>query len=691
MGRHVRFGLLAGSALLIFSASAQAQEQAAPKKPRKSSADVIVVTGQRDRPSNLATESLLGRTDVPLLDTPLVMQRISNTDLQAMAATDLYRAVRNISAVTKRPSYFGQNTATFTVRGFELDVYTHYLKDGFRYLAEGNQLMSNIDSVEVLKGAAAILYGRSKPGGVVNIVSKRPTRKTSHEAAITYGRWDMQQSDTAISGPLTSAGTWLYRLDATYQDSGSFRDTVWNKTLLLAPQILWSPNDETQMRLRIDWTQDRRRPDYGIPVFGKTPANVPISRYYGEDFDYQKSTTLNALLSLETSLSEAWQLRAAYGHYRTRYSDKTEQFYNDFVKGDMLYRSYAKYPRLHGFDNGQIEASGNFTQGNIDHHLLIGAEAEYRSEKSQPYLIYGDVSIGTKIFDPRYIHDREKLLRMVRPYRENMDFNIFWGNVYVQDQIDFSDNWHALVGLRYMPGSFTPRAGLLYNLTPQLSLFTSLARLAERNYGSCSVGKCPDYPDEQSLQAEIGAKYALADGSFNASVALFDMRKKNVLILDAFRDGDDVLEHRHQSRGVEMDMSGHIGAGFRVIASYAYVDARAQEKMNSVYHPLGNAARHTGSLWLSRDFSLSDHDTLNLGAGMEARSRRWINSTEDMFMPGYVTADVAASWQHKKWNVALFGSNIFNRTYYESTAGSSGAAIYPGRPRYWQIRVGVKY
>ena len=243
MGHHVRFGLLASSALLIFSASAQAQDQPETKKPRKSSSDVIVVTGQRDRPSNLATESLLGRTDVPLLDTPLVMQRISNTDLQAMAATDLYRAVRNISAVTKRPSYFGQNTATFTVRGFELDVYTHYLKDGFRYLAEGNQLMSNIDSVEVLKGAAAILYGRSKPGGVVNIVSKRPTRKTSHEAAITYGRWDMQQSDAAISGPLNSAGTWLYRLDATYQDSGSFRDTVWNKTLLLAPQILWSPNE----------------------------------------------------------------------------------------------------------------------------------------------------------------------------------------------------------------------------------------------------------------------------------------------------------------------------------------------------------------------------------------------------------------------------------------------------------------
>jgi len=684
-----RLRLLGSCAALVFSVSATAQEVV--EKTPKSPSDVIIVTGQRDRPSNAATESLLGRTDVPLLDTPLVMQRLSATDLQAMAATDLYRAVRNISAVTRRPSYFGQNTATFTVRGFELDVYTHYLKDGFRYLAEGNQLMSNVDSVEVLKGAAAILYGRSKPGGVVNIVSKRPTRKASYELTASYGRFDSKQVDIGISGPLNKAGTWLYRVDLAGQDSGSFRDTVWNKTQMVAPQIMWSPNGETQMRLRIDWTRDSRRPDYGVPVFGNTPAHVPITRYYGEDFDYQRSTTLNALLSFETQLSQSWQLRAAYGHYRTRYSANTEQFYNDYVEGDMLYRSYARYPRLHSFDNGQIEAAGNFTLGNIEHHVLIGAEAEYRSEKSQPYLTYGEVSIGMPIFDPQYIHNYEELLRRVKPYPENMDFDILWGNVYVQDQIDLGDKWHALLGLRYMPGSFTPRAGILYNITSELSLFTSFARLAEPNYGSCSEGSCPDYPDEKSMQAEIGVKYAPIDGSFNASMALFDMRKKNVLVLDAFRDGDDVFEHRHQSRGVEMDISGDVGAGVRVVASYAYVDARAQVKADSPYYALANAARHSGSLWLSRDIILSAEDKLNFGTGLEARSRRWINTKEGMYMPGYVTADIAASWQHKQWNVALLGSNILNRTYYESTAGTSGAAVYPGRPRYWQIRVGLKY
>ena len=241
MRRCAKVILLCSSALVSLG-KAHGQEIAAADT---TAADTIVVTGNRVEGFAVTYATLATKTDTPLIDTPQSVQVISNAVIKAMGATDLYDVVRNVSGVTRRASYWGQNTATFNIRGFDLDNENGYLKDGLRYFAEGTVVLGNVDHVEILKGPASVLYGRAQPGGIANMVSKMPSAKFSGGVELAAGRWNSYSINADINGTLNGSETLVARIDAEYDEADSFRDTVWNKTLMLAPQLLWKPDQNT--------------------------------------------------------------------------------------------------------------------------------------------------------------------------------------------------------------------------------------------------------------------------------------------------------------------------------------------------------------------------------------------------------------------------------------------------------------
>lgn len=721
MRRSIRLLLLRSSALLAFApiGIAQAQVLASADETAASDGQAIVVTGSRIEGYRVETAQSATKTDVPLLDTPMSVQVISHDVIRDMGATDLYDVVRNVSGVTRRASYWGQNTSTFNIRGFDLDNENGYLKDGFRYFAEGKVVLGNVDRVEILKGPASVLYGRAQPGGIANMVTKTPTAELSGGFEASMGRWNSYGITADINGALDAGETLLGRIDAEYADAKSFRDTVFNKTLMVSPQLLWKPGKGTTIRLKGEYVHDHSKPDYGIPSFEGRPAKVPISTYYGEPFDNQESDQVNVVLSAEHRFSDAWLIRGGLSYYRLGYSDNTKDTFNSWVDGTTLNRYYEKFPKWDAYKTAQIEAVGKFDTFGLGHTLLLGAEYDIHDADYGKIYTVGALESPIDIFNPVPVGNEQALLdAALAVHYLGANKTKTW-SLYFQDQIDLTDALKLLVGGRYdnvrqngfykgvfvadgtvyfegvygfKASAFSPRAGLLYKLGDSLSVFASWSKSFNPNYADCDAftGECRQFPSEIGLQYEGGLKFEAANGRFGATAALFRIEKSNVLQTDPADPNKQVVDGKHRSQGIEFDLSGEPIKGLSVIASYAYIDAIvAQSTDYLVGGQLPNSARHTASLWVSYDWKLDDASTLSFGGGGNYQSRRLthtpVSRSDKVVLPGYAVLDAMIAYERDKWRVALNVTNLADKRYYESSTGYGGAVIYPGTPRSWRL------
>lgn len=685
----------------------------------------IIVTGSKIEGYRVETAQSATKTDVPLLDTPMSVQVVTSDVIRDMGATDLYKVVRNVSGVTRRASYWGQNTSTFNIRGFDLDNENGYLKDGFRYFAEGKVVLGNVDRVEILKGPASVLYGRAQPGGIANLVSKTPSAQFSGGAELAYGRWNSFGVTADINGALTGDERLMGRIDAEYDSADSFRDTVFNKTLMVSPQLLWKPGEDTTIRLKGEYVHDHSKPDYGIPSFEGRPANVPVSTYYGEPFDNQQSDQVNVVLSAEHHFSDAWLIRGGLSYYRLGYSDDTRDTFNSWVDGTTLNRYYEKFPKWDAYKTAQVEIVGKFDTFGLGHTLLLGAEYDIHDADYGKNYIVGALESPVDIFNPVPVGDEQALLDAALRVHYNGAAKTKTLSAYFQDQIDLSAALKLLVGGRYdnvrqsgfykgtftsddslyfegeygfKASAFSPRAGLLYKVTDSLSVFASWSKSFNPNYADCDVftGECRQFPSEIGVQYEGGIKFEAANGRFGATAALFRIEKSNVLQTDPADPNKQVVDGKHRSQGIELDLSGEPLKGLSVIASYAYIDAIvAQSTDYLVGGSLPNAAKHTASLWVSYDWKLAEDSTLSFGGGGNYQSRRFthtpINETDKVVMPGYVVVDAMIAYEHDSWRVALNLSNLADKRYYESSTGYGGAVIYPGQPRSWRLSLSRRF
>jgi iron complex outermembrane receptor protein len=723
--------LLAGSALLFSPAFAHAQplamavDTADSADADRNEAGTIIVTGSRIEGYRVDTAKSATKTDVPLIDTPMSVQVISHDVIRDMGATDLYDVVRNISGVTRRASYWGQNTSTFNIRGFDLDNENGYLKDGFRYFAEGKVVLGNVDSVEILKGPASVLYGRAQPGGIANLVSKTPSARFSGGAELTYGRWSSFGITADVNGALTGDERLVGRIDAEYGSADSFRDTVFSKTLMLSPQLMWKPGDDTTIRLKGEYVHDHSKPDYGIPSFEGRPAKVPISTYYGEPFDNQESDQINVVLSAEHRVSNDWLIRGGLSYYRLGYSKDTKDTFNSWVDGTTLNRYYENFPKWDAYKTAQIEMVGKFATFGLDHTLLLGAEYDIHDADYGKTYVVGALESPVDIFNPVPVGDEQALLDAALAVHYLGAGKTKTWSLYFQDQIDLTDALKLLVGGRYdnvrqngfykgvfvadgavyfegtygfKASAFSPRAGLLYKITPGLSVFTSWSKSFNPNYADCDAftGECRQFPSEKGLQYEAGVKFEAANGRFGATASLFRIEKSNVLQTDPADPNKQVVDGKHRSQGMEFDLSGEPVKGLSIIASYAYIDAIvAQSTDYLIGGQLPNAAKHTASLWITYDWKLADGSTLSFGGGGNYQSRRFthtpVSEADKIIMPGYFVADVMAAYERDHWRVALNLSNLADKRYYESSTGYGGAVIYPGQPRSWRLSLSRRF
>ncbi len=648
-----------------------------------------MVTG--DRPGSryvVPNATTATRTDTPLRDIPQSIQVVPRQMIEDQQAVSLEDTLRNVSGV--RPANNNANVsnqATFHLRGFEQ---SSLFRNGFPTRSNSLIEVAGIERIEVLKGPASVLYGQSEPGGIINIVTKKPLENPFYSLNFQIGSYQLYRPTLDISGPLTEDKRVLYGLNVAYTNSGSFRDFIDSESIYVSPILTFKLSDRTRLTIDLEYLNDDRTFDNIIPVIGNQPGDVPISRFLGEPGDKKRTSDLSPGYLLEHDFSENWKLRNIFRYHY--YQGDREVFRAGSLRNDnrTLNRTYQDALVKTEEFSLITDVVGKFSTGSVKHTLLAGLDL-----RQQQLLNQGITSRATfpiDVLNPVYGTPRPTSNFRTSDFKETTK----WLGIYVQDQISLLDNLIVILGGRFdavnngnnffgsdtdfQDSAFSPRVGIVYRPIEPISLYASYSQSFILQTGFTVDGSSLEPATGE--QFEVGIKTELLDGKLAATLAYYDLTQQNIDTTDLNNPDFSVLIGEQRIRGVELDVVGELAPGLNLIASYAYTDARIT-KDNSGLEGLRpfNAPEHTGSLWLTYELQSGDLKGLGLGAGVFTTSR---NEGRDgtYFLPGYTTIDLAAWYKfsigRSNTRVQLNVKNLFDAEYYESTSGRT--INQPGAP-----------
>ncbi len=647
-----------------------------------------------------ATADSTSKTLIPLKDLPASIQVVPHEVLRDRGVTRTDQLLENVSGVLAESSYGGNGATFFNIRGFSEN---NGLRDGFRNFGYfGFRDVQNIERVEVFKGPAGALYGGvGAVGGYVNTVSKQPGLQNFGELGVTAGSYGLVR--TALDVNRTLGNDVSIRLNGAYEDNSTFRHTGGYDSWSIAPAISWNDRHGTSLTLLTEFNHlNRDGFDFGVPNVANY-RELSRTRYYGlrdgvypgVAGDYGKNDTQAVTVLFEHALNDDWKFRMA-SHYSRAHQLSTQTFPNSTTaSGNLLdFSVYSGANETSKQYEVQAEILGEFSTLGFKHSLLAGVDYGYLEQGG----LGSRVSTMTlDLFDPSFLSGLTPAGSLTSHQGQGKD----WG-AYLQDLIELTPQIKFLTGLRVdrfenraleqgsatghgKQTAFSPRVGLVWQPTDSTSLFTDWSRSHAPNVAHS--GSNTTYDAEVAEQVEVGIKQELIKDRLNATLALFDLKRTNILTTDPSNPLLQILAGKQTSRGVEFDLAGTITTGWKVIASYAYTDAVVKRDTNfPVGDTLSNVPHHHASAWSTYEFQ--SLPGFGMGAGMYYVGRREANLPNTYKLPGYVRTDATLFYQYGAWRTQLNVLNVFDRRYY--TGGSAGVFNYtldPGRPLSAQLAV----
>ncbi|WP_234881827.1 TonB-dependent siderophore receptor [Agrobacterium larrymoorei] len=695
----------------LSATQAMAQESAAIKKSARQSeqnqttntetstvlAPIVVngsgaVDGYQPRSTSTAT-----RTDTPLIDIPQAVNVVTHEVLEDQNANNLDEALGNISGVTQTNTLGGTQDSVIR-RGFGDNRDGSILTNGLK-TAIPRSFNAMTDRVEVLKGPSSTLYGILDPGGMVNVVTKRPEDTFSGEVYGNLSSFGGGTTGVDVTGPIESTDL-SYRLIGEYKDVDYWRNFGETKHWLLSPSLKWTGEDT-------EITATYMHEDYSVPfdrgtIFDTTTGRaVNVNRKIRFDEPYNITDGKSDLFQVEIDheLSDNWKLGIDYSYSRNVYSDNQARVtgYNA-VTGVVTRRADAtNYSTIYNHAL-RADLTGDVEIGGMQHDLLIGASYDYSDTLRTDMLRCGN-NTNFNMYNPVYGNLPE--CTTVSASDSDQTEKLSTASVYVQDSVHLNDQWIVVGGLRYQyydllagkgrpfkdntdsfGDALVPNAGIVYKLTSDVSLYLNAAKTFRPQSSIASA--YGNLKPEEGISYEIGSKFELPAG-LTANVALYSSDKENVAY-NAIEGSATVLKTAGlvRARGIEMDVAGSLTSDIDIIASYAYTDAEVKEGENAGKRPV-NVARHTGSLSLAYDMGEigSSGNTLKIGAGIRAVGDRAGINDNSYDLPGYAVVDAFAAYTfalERPITLQLNLKNILDRTYYTSSIGSTAFGNQIGEP-----------
>lgn len=739
-GKSFKLWLLSGTvvATMPFLCGMALAQQAASSDENTVQLDTISVQGEGDNgtgPVNgyVATQTTTGmKTDVPITEIPQSVSVIGRDEIDDRKALKLDEIIRYSAGVFAAPYGNDPDTDWFYIRGFNA-TQTGVFLDNLSlasYAFGGFQIDPfMLERVEILKGPSSALYGGSNPGGLVNMISKRPVddRFGYVEGGINnfgnaYFAFDIndvfggrvgggnadnpEMASKAAPIALPDNPVWAYRVTGRLAGGDYYTDYGEDLRGTIMPQITYRPSEQTKINVYAQFSAlDQTHTGNGfLPYVGTVvPAyfgRISRDAFFGEpDLDNGRYTQFLLGYEFEHQFENDWVLKSAsryaylnkheIGPYPYGYAPGPFGFGNGFTPvapDNLLYR--IGFEGTSGVDAfaSDNNLSKKFSTGPVDHDFLVGVD--YNLYKLSNLQASGG---GTPISatDPIYgVPQGETFVYLDQELTQQQL------GAYVQDQMRFGDGWIVTLNGRYdyldvdsespasLPFSpnyksddtaWTGRAGLGYEFKNGLTPYVSVSSFFNPVIGVSAVDDQGLKPEE-GYQYEAGIKYepTFMDALITASV--FEINRQNVLVSDPLPPFLSQQLGEVRVRGFEIEGKANVTKNFRVLASLTVLDQEITEDLDPTL--IGNTPMTVpdvlASAWADYKFDTGWLKGVSVGAGVRYLGSSWVDNANTLKVPSATVVDAAIRYEQETWGVALNVSNIFDEVY---VAGCQGYSV----------------
>jgi catecholate siderophore receptor len=683
--------MLAGIVHAQEAGVATASQQSLPEVTVRADASQDLGTGYNPSRTVSAT-----KTEAPLRDVPQTVNVVTADVMRDQHATSMQDALKNVPGVSFSTGD-GQRDQV-SIRGFTAiaDQFVDGIRDDALYFRD----LSNVDRVEVIKGPAAVLYGRGSSGGLINRVTKKPGIDVT-DFALSYGMWADRRAEADV-GRVFADGAAAFRVTGAVEKANSYRSQQFLDRKAIAPSLELRIAPETTVLLQADYLEDRRVTDFGIPAFKGRPVDVPASRYYGaanaRDADYSQSRVYSGTATINHRFNDSWSIRNAtrYYHYSLDRNNTLTNTVNEAAQTFTMNHGNVGREEHGWFNQTDLTQKASFL--GMQHELLYGMEIGQQNKNqvnnTKPVLGANGQVANFDLFNP--VLPTLARLAPGTPTTNNLGvFNTL--AFYTQDMLTLSEQWKALLGVRYdrfeqetrqniagqpnlsrTDNAWSPRAGLVWQPTKAQSYYVSWSKSFQPSGEAFALAaNNTQLAPETTNNTEVGAKYDFLDGKASATVSVFRLERTNIKVANA--TGTALIPIGEQrTDGVEISGAAELGGGWRFLAGYAYLDAEvtkssaAFQGKNATITP-----KHSGNVWLTKSLGHG----FGVGAGLNMVGARYADPANTVTLPGYVTADAMAWYRHGAFEAQLNLYNLFDKSYIVSAHGTNPNLNMPGAPR----------
>jgi iron complex outermembrane receptor protein len=640
------------------------------------------------------------RLQSPLLEVPQNIRVVTDKLLADQQVFDIVDGVtRNVSGAT-RSGHWDAQYANISTRGTSIPAFRNgmNMKMPWGPLTED---AATIDRIEFIKGPSGFMMANGEPGGIYNIVTKKPTGQNKSSVSLSGGGFNLARFAVDLDGKLSNDGRLLYRLNVAAQTKGSYNKFNYTDKYIIAPVI--SYQIDSNSIITAEYTTQHVEAQ-ALGTYGFSPngyGDTDPSLFIGDPtLDPAKLYDHNLTLYFNHKLNNSWKLNAQVAYVNYGLKGGTPWPSTIAANGDMR-RGLNISEELAINKNAQVSIMGDLPTGPVIHRLMAGVDmgnlktwGDFASV-SEPDLKLA----GGKIFNiytPEYgsltnipVFDRSKSIQIRSAIPANLRYltNLTYTGIYLQDEIRMLEEKLRLTlagrftravnvgktnSTQYADNAFSPRVGLSYSVTKDFSAYTLYDQSFLPQTGQDFEGNF--FKPVRGNNIELGLKKEWFDGKWNTTAAIYQITKKNTLTQDVRFIGDprnfQVQLGETQFKGFEIDINGEIVDGLNVVLNYAYTDAKVtkDEQVNPALNLVGSyvngSVKHINNGWLSYRFSKpgSIFSGFGLSGGYQLQMGRVTgNNSRVSNLPDYVRFDAGVSYAKGKISVSALMNNVLDR------------------------------
>jgi iron complex outermembrane receptor protein len=621
------------------------------------------------------------KMDAPLIEVPQSVSVVTQDQLTARNVQTVNEAIRYTGSVDT--DTYGQETRYdwINIRGFDQSTYGLY-RDNSRWQSgnvSGQVDPYMIQEVDIVKGPSSVLYGQNQPGGLVNLVTKRPPSRQMREIVLNYGSFNRAQVSGDFGGPIgADNSTMKYRLTGLYRKSDTQVDNVPDDRWFLAPAFTWTPNTQTTWTLLGDYQKDKTGWSQFLPSQGTFLPNpngkIPVDTFTGEPgYDFFHRTQWSGGSLFEYRFNPVWTIRNTARYSSIKYNG------NDVFGGGLAadLRTLNRFGFGNSLDLGlftaDTNASAHVKSGIVDHSILFGLDYSDSTSTvvsgfaSAPSIdVYAPV-YGATIPDLFTYYNTEQPVTLVGLYaQDHMKIGPRWVLTLAgrHDSTDITTNDRiGKTTTKQSPDKFTGRVGVTYlsemGLAPYASWSTSFLPVT-----GVDAAARPFEPTE-GKQIEGGLKYQPKGSNSFLTASVYQIEQTNVLTPDPVNPFQNVQQGEIRSRGFELEGVGNVVSTLNFNAAYSHLD----QEVTATTDP--NALGKRPALAPDNLFSLGGEYTLvsgpatglGFGAGMRYVGSRAGDAANTIEVPSYTLFDASLRYLYRDVEFQLSGTNLTNKEY----------------------------